>query len=365
MSPAAGAPASPLPRLTVVVPVYNVEDWVDRCLESLAAQDFGDFEVVCVNDGSTDGSRARLAAWEGRDPRVRVIDQANRGLSAARNAGIDAARGDYVCFLDSDDRLFPQACGRIVAALDESAADVLVFGARCWPSEEGCPSWLVECLRPRDVVYEGFSMDLLLKENSRPFAWRLALRRDFLRASGVRFDEGVRFGEDQVFCFAVYPRSRRTALISDALYEYQVGRAGSLMARLEGDFGAKMLEHNAVVEHILADWDGAGLLRAHAEDLVAFALDFSLYDAVKLPDEQYRPVADGLRAILSRYWSAGEVAGMGLPRVTRALALRTCYRTDMSLRGRQALALEYRLQQKGVRSLVRRVAEKIGRGRHA
>ncbi len=355
----AGAPAAP--RLTVVVPVYEVEDWVDRCLGSLAAQDFGDFEVVCVNDGSTDGSRERLAAWEARDARVRVVDQENRGLSAARNVGIEAARGDYVCFLDADDRLFPQACGKIVGALDQSGADVLVYGARCWPSDEGCPDWLVSCLSPRDVVYEGFSMDLLLKEASRPFAWRLALRRDFLRGSGVRFDEGVRFGEDQVFCFAVYPRSRRTALISDALYEYQVGRAGSLMTRLEGDFGAKMLEHNVVLEHILADWDAAGLLRAHAEDLVAFALDFSLYDAVKLPDEQYRPVADGLRAILTRYWSADEVAAMGLPRATRALALRTCFRTDMSSRGRKALALEYRLQQKGVRSLVHRAVEKLRR----
>ena len=355
MSPAAAA----VPRLTVVVPAYNVEEWVDRCLESLEAQDFADFEVVCVNDGSTDGTRSRLAAWEGRDPRVRLFDQENGGLSAARNAGIRAARGDYVCFLDADDRLLPGACGRIVAALDQSGADVLVFGARCWPSDRDCPDWLVECLHPRDAVYERFSMDLLLKEASRPFAWRLALRRDFLRKSGVDFDETVRFGEDQVFCFAVYPRSRRTALISDELYEYQVGRAGSLMTRLEGDFGAKMLEHNVIVRRILADWDGMGILRAHAEDLVAFALDFSLYDAIKLPDAAYRPVADGLREVLARYWSAADVAGMALPRVTRAMALRTCFRTDMSLRGRRALALEYRLQQKGVRSLVHRVVEKL------
>ena len=62
-------------RLSVIVPVYNVESWIDRCLESLVAQDFGDFEVVCVNDGSTDASHERLAAWEAREPRLRVIDQ--------------------------------------------------------------------------------------------------------------------------------------------------------------------------------------------------------------------------------------------------------------------------------------------------
>lgn len=347
------------PRLSVVVPVYNVERWVDRCLESLAAQDFTDFEVVCVNDGSTDASRARLAAWEGREPRLRVVDQDNRGLSAARNAGIRAARGDYVCFLDADDRLLPRACGRIVGELDRTSADVLVYGARLCPGPEGCPDWLVECLHPRDAVYEGFSMDLLFSEASRPFAWRVALRRDFLGRSGVLFDETVRFGEDQVFCFAVYPRSRRTALVSDELYEYQVGREGSLMSGLARDFGARMLEHNVIVDRILRDWDGMGLLRAHAPEMLAFALDFSLYDAIKLPDGQYRPVAEGLRAILSRYWGPGEVAAMDLPRPVRAMALRTCYRTDMSLRGRRALALEYRLQQKGLRSLVHRAAQKL------
>lgn len=357
-APAGGAPAAP--RLTVVVPSYNVEGWVDRCLRSLAEQDFADFEVVCVNDGSTDGTRARLAAWEARDARVRVLDQGNAGLSAARNAGIRAARGDYVCFLDADDRLFPGACGRIVGALDDTGSDVLVFGARCVPEDAAAPEWLVESLHPRDVVYEGFSMELMLRENARPFAWRLALRRDFLRESGVLFDETVRFGEDQVFCFAVYPRSRRTALVSDELYEYQVGRAGSLMTRLEGDFGAKMLEHCAVVDRILRDWDGLGILRAHEAEMVGFALDFSLYDAIKLPDEAYRPVADLLRETLSRYWTAQEVAAMDLPRPARSMALRCCYRTDMTARGRKALALEYRLQQKGLRSLLRRVAEKIG-----
>ena len=352
--------ADPAPRLTVVVPSYNVEDWVDRCLESLEAQDFPDFEVVCVNDGSTDGTRDRLARWEARDARVRVVDQQNAGLSAARNAGIRAARGDYVCFLDADDRLVPRACGRIVAELDRTAADVLVFGARCVPEDASVPDWLTECLHPRDVVYDGFSMELMLRENARPFAWRLALRRDFLRETGLRFDETVRFAEDQVFCFAAYPRSRRTALVSDELYEYQVGRAGSLMTRLEGDFGAKMLEHAVVVDRIFLDWDALGILRAHAAEMVGFALDFSLYDAIKLPDESYLPVARRLRETLSRYWSAGEVAAMELPRATRSMALRCCYRTDMTARGRKALALEYRLQRKGVRSLLRRVAEKIG-----
>lgn len=346
-------------RLSVIVPVYNVEHWVDRCLESLSTQEFRDYEVVCVNDGSTDGSRERLAAWETRDHRVRVIDQANQGPSAARNAGIHAARGDYVSFLDADDRYLPGACGRIVSALDKTGSDVLVFGGRCFPDDAPCPEWLSESLHPRDVTYDSFSMDLLLKEASRPFVWKLALRRSFLLESGVILDEGLRFGEDQLFCFAVYPRSLRTTLISDELYEYQVVREGSLMSGLRADFGAKMLEHNKVVERILADWSAGGFLDDHAADLVSFSLDFSLYDALKLDGAAYRSVADSLREILSRYWSEKDVATMGLPCLTRRMALDACYHTGLSDRARRALALEYRLRKRGVLSFARRAVQKL------
>lgn len=346
-------------RLSVIVPVYNVESWIDRCLESLVAQDFGDFEVVCVNDGSTDASRERLAAWEAREPRLRVIDQPNAGPSAARNAGIRAARGDYVSFLDADDRYLPGACGRIVAALDQTGADVLVFGGRAFPEGAACPEWLSESLHPRDVTYDTFTMDLLLKEATRPFVWKLALRRDFLLSRGILLDENLRFGEDQLFCFSVFPRARRTALISNKLYEYQVTRDGSLMSGLRDDFGAKMLAHNEVVARILADWDEGGFLREHAADLVSFALDFSLYDALKLDDAAYRPVAEGLQEVLSRYWGEGDVAAMNLPRATRRIALDACYRTDLSVQARRALALEYRLRKKGLLSFARRAVQKL------
>ena len=345
-------------RLSVVVPVYNAESWLDRCLGSLVGQDFGDFEVVCVNDGSTDGSGERLAVWEAADPRVRVIEQANGGVSAARNAGIRAARGEYVSFLDADDRYLPGACGRIVSALDEAGADVLVFGGRVYPEGAACPEWITESLRPREATYDAFSMDLLLKEASRPFAWKLALRRGFLLEKGLFFDEDLRFGEDQLYCFSVYPRSGRTALIPDELYEYQVVREGSLMSGLRADFGAKMLEHNKVVERILADWDAGGFLRPHAADLVAFALDFSLYDALKLADDAYRPVAEGLCRVLSRYWTADDIAAMALPRDVRRMALGACYRTDMPAQARRALALGHRLRQKGVRSFLKRALQK-------
>ena len=97
-------------RLSVVVPVYNVEDCLPWCLDSLKVQTLSDIEILCINDGSTDRSRNVLASYAGRDARIRIIDKPNGGLSSARNAGIDAATAPYVSFLDSDDRYTSTSC---------------------------------------------------------------------------------------------------------------------------------------------------------------------------------------------------------------------------------------------------------------
>src|SRR5690349_8686628 len=94
-----------MPRLSVVVPVYNVERYLDECLASLAAQQVADFEAILIDDGSTDGSAAIAQAYADRDPRFRLISQPNAGLGAARNAGIALAQGEFLAFLDSDDKV--------------------------------------------------------------------------------------------------------------------------------------------------------------------------------------------------------------------------------------------------------------------
>ncbi len=341
-------------RISVIVPVYNVEGYLDWCLGSLEAQTLEDIDIICVNDGSTDGSREKLISWCERDQRIRVIDKPNGGLSSARNAGIAAARTDYVCFLDSDDRFHPTACEDMVRLLDETGADVLTFGATCYPETAGYP-WLVDVLSPRDALFEEFTPDILFKEKSRPFAWRTACRMRFLVDHKILFDETLRFGEDQVFDFAIYPRAKRVALSSAKLYDYRVSRAGSLMDRLKDDFGAKMLEHVKIIDRILSDWDKGGFLVRYPAEMVAFSMDFALYDAIKLDDAGYRAVADALAGVLGRYWSVEEVARMDLAPATKRMALRACYRTDLGSMGRKRLALGYYTQQHGRRAALRRL----------
>lgn len=344
-----------MPRLTVVVPVYNVEAYLPECLDSLLAQDFGDFEAVLVNDGSTDGSRAVCERYASRDARLRIVDKPNGGLSSARNAGIDAARGDYVSFLDSDDRYRPEACGRIVEALDDSGADVLTFGGRAWPEEESYP-WLEEALSPRDVTYEGFSDDLILREASKPFAWRMAMRRAFSVERGVRFDESVRYGEDQVFAFAAYPRSSRTRLIPDKLYDYRIVRGDSMLNRMLADKPAMLACHVGLERRILDDWGRLGILSDHVSLHVAWICEFVLFDALRLGERECAGVWGLAARDLLCEWTREQIASAAPSGGVRALALAAKDGLRPTRARRAALMVACYRDWHGVSGVLRRLA---------
>lgn len=328
-------------RISVLVPVYNVEGYLDECLGSLADQSLADIDIICVNDGSTDGSRAVLAKWEQRDPRVRVIDKPNGGLSSARNAGIDAATTEYVCFLDSDDRFHPNACAEMVRLLDQTGADVLTFGSTLNPPETR-DQWLEFVLSPRDAVFEGYDSGLMFHEASRPFSWRTACRRDFLVEKDIRFEEDVRFGEDQVFDFAIYPRASRTALSSEKLYEYRVAREGSLMARMNADVTAKMLEHVNIVDHILKDWQRGGFMGMDDENLIEFIMEFVMREAIRQDDAGYRKIAAAMRSVLLSFWDEKTLSSMDVLATTRAMVTKaTLAPKGMGAAARRALAVAY------------------------
>ena len=114
-------------KVSVVVPVYNVEDYLEKCLDSLIHQTLQDIEILCVDDGSTDHSNELLYIYKNRDPRIQVLEKPNGGLSDARNYGMKFAASPYILFVDSDDFLEPQALEKAAAKLDETGADLVIF----------------------------------------------------------------------------------------------------------------------------------------------------------------------------------------------------------------------------------------------
>lgn len=208
-------------KFSIVVPVYNVEAYLDNCLASLQAQDFADFEVICVNDGSTDRSREILSEWAGKMPQIRVIDRENGGLSAARNTGLQAAIGDYVVFVDSDDWVEPTMLKRL--AEENNDEDMICFA--CRRTDHNTYDTLV----PEQSEGWNYYNHHALEHREVPFVcvWQRCYRREFLLKNGLHFREGI-LHEDNEFTPRACMKAESIKVIPDVLYNYRI-RSGSIM----------------------------------------------------------------------------------------------------------------------------------------
>lgn len=349
-------------KLSVIVPVYNVEDYVGECLESICGQDYADIEIVCVNDGSTDGSRDVLAQWQGRDDRIMVVDQPNKGLSAARNTGVALASGDYLCFVDSDDKLEPGACARIVEGLSAPGTEALVFGAHTFPIETD-DDWLQATLSPRIVRYEKFEPAVLFDEASTPYVWRVAIAAEALHRTGLRFDESLKFGEDQLFLFSLYPQIAGIQLISDKLYAYRINRSGSLMNRAEQSDADKVEKNLLITERIFTYWKRKGFTRMWPADILNWSVKFVLYSILCQERDARNKMVCRLVALWDRCLPESKQHALRLSSHTRSM-IELAYRmadqdSSPSERRIKTVMVRYRLAEYGASNFIAAAGRKI------
>jgi hypothetical protein len=207
------------PQLSVVVPVYNVQDYVAAALDSILGQSYDDLEVVVVDDGSTDGSRAVVDGYVQGHPNVRLVASENRGLGAARNLGVRHCRGALLAFADSDDEVMPDAYAGMVSALDESGSD-LVVGGVVRNHRDG----VTMSVRQRDLHRERrlrLTVDDFPEVLADAFAWNKVFRRDFWDRAGLSFPEGVRY-EDQPAMTRAYLAARSFDVIRRPVYLWRI-----------------------------------------------------------------------------------------------------------------------------------------------
>jgi glycosyltransferase involved in cell wall biosynthesis len=215
------------PRLSVVVPIYNVERYLQECLDSIAAQTFDDFECVLVDDGSTDGSAAIAEAYAAKDARFRLVQQENKGLGAARNTGWRHVGPDteYLTFVDSDDTLPTGAYELMVATLDETGSDFAAGNALrlrvagLFPSH-GHRRPFAET-RLRTHVRE---VPSLVTDRT---AWNKVYRRSFFDAAGVLYPEGILY-EDAPVSVPLHYLATSVDVLSEPIYHWRVRESGDL-----------------------------------------------------------------------------------------------------------------------------------------
>ncbi|MBE5780381.1 MAG: glycosyltransferase family 2 protein [Clostridiales bacterium] len=212
-------------KLSVIVPVYNAEQTLRRCLDSLCAQTYGNFELILVNDGSKDHSLEICNEYAKKDQRICVYTQENAGPSAARNRGLDMASGDYVLFVDSDDYVEANMLQRMADAAAKEDADLVLCSY--W-DEKGDVLTPHVYARPSGVYDEQGCKELALDfidDNTKgripPYSSLRLVRRSFMEESGLRFTRKVKRGEDYLLWVQVHFQAKRLVLLAeDYLYHY-------------------------------------------------------------------------------------------------------------------------------------------------
>lgn len=210
------------PKVSVLVPICNVERYLEECLDSLAAQSFTDFEVLCINDGSTDGSRAIIQSYMDADERFRVIDKPNSGCGASMNMGLANAIGEYIAILESDDFFEPNALELLVDAAERNQSDVVKADFYLYWSTPQERDELFRIVDEQEVGRTMRPIDDLAIFFRKPSIWSALYRSSFLRDNGIDFLEtpGASY-QDAGFNFKVWASAARATFIADPILHYR------------------------------------------------------------------------------------------------------------------------------------------------
>lgn len=214
------------PLVSVIVPVYNVLQYLDQCIESIIVQTYKNLEIILVDDGSTDGSGERCEYWQEKDERVRAFHREKKGLSAARNTGIDNSSGEYIAFVDPDDYIRPEMMAKLVNAAVSGGTKL----AMCGYSEEGGKKWHRKKTTGAGIYSGREALSFLVNGQMSVTAWDKIYHKSIWE--NLRFPEG-RVYEDTAVIPNIIAESDNITIIEDELYCYRIMRPGSITAELD------------------------------------------------------------------------------------------------------------------------------------
>lgn len=210
-----------IPTISIIIPVYRVEKYLHRCLDSVLAQSYTDWECICINDGSPDNSGIIIDEYATKDSRIHVIHQKNGGVSTARNNGISLAKGDWICFIDSDDWVAPDYLMNLANAIAEDV-DYIVSGNKIVIEDKEVKTIFPNTTCTFDLNESGAEpfADLLEKHLLNGPVCKL-FRRRIIRTNSIEFPININCGEDLLFNYAYLKFTNRIATVSVADYSYR------------------------------------------------------------------------------------------------------------------------------------------------
>lgn len=242
--------------VSIIIPIYNVEQYITACLESVVAQTYTDYEVILVDDCGTDNTMKLVEKYINdkinvKDNRWRIIHQEkNMGPSAARNLGVVSAKGEYIFFLDSDDTLMSDCLEQLIKTAEMSGADITVGNFRMIGEDKWIPRFNCD-----DKTYTYDAFHDFLQGNYYLMVWNKLVKRDILERNHISFPIGIHHGEDAAWSFSLACVAKKVAYVFDETYNYYLRTNGLHAKDIFQNFFASYL---FLIEHYAKDaqWYG-------------------------------------------------------------------------------------------------------------
>ena len=280
--------------VSVIVPVYNAEAHLKECLESICGQTLENIEIICVDDGSTDGSAEIIRHMAASDVRITLIQQNNAGAGAARNNGLRNARGRYLSFLDADDFFDPYMLEKACKKADDDSADMVVFKADFYNDTTGtftpCSYGLREGMLPEKRPFAGLDIETDTFKVVVGWAWDKLFKREFILQNNLWFQE-QRTSNDLFFTFCALVKAERITTLSEILVHQRRNNKNSLSVTREKSWMCFYEALLAIREQLKA-WEVYDRLE---QDYINYALHFSLWNLNTLKEPTNKLLYNALR----------------------------------------------------------------------
>ena len=243
------------PEISVILPCYNVALYIDRCIKSLLNQTFQEFEIICINDGSTDKTLEKLQDWQKKWDKIKVYTFENQGLSQARNEGIYKAKGNYLYFLDPDDYIESSCLEVAYRTCEEDKSDAVQFRYRSVIDDTNSAGWarngnkkpkiysnseIITELLPRFIGYSNlkvssFGTSYFFSDTEMNSVWRFLYKREIIIDNHILFPRNVKLIEDKIFNSIFFCFSKKISVINDILYVYVLKQSGLMYSSLKNN----------------------------------------------------------------------------------------------------------------------------------
>ena len=244
--------------ISIVLPIYNVEDYLDRCMESVVNQTYRNLEIIMVDDGATDSCPGKCDEWARRDNRIKVIHKQNAGLGMARNTGLDHASGEYVLFVDSDDYIDLDLCEKALSKISETKADICFFGSKrdvnglisgsnisimkdCYSGNELIDDFLINTIAQAETESGAPRIEMA--------AWGILYSAELIRKANLRFySERDYLNEDLFFRINLVRQISKAVVLHEDLYYYCFNGKSLTMRYRQDRFEASKRMYHKIVE---------------------------------------------------------------------------------------------------------------------